>query len=69
MGREIKLLSQLSGTEKIENDYEAQENLCYEFGNGHPNIMKLFDAIDTPKQLYLILENVKGKMLNDILKE
>ena len=31
--------------------------------------MKLYDAIDTPKQLYLILENVKGKILNDILKE
>lgn len=31
--------------------------------------MKLFDAIDTPKQLYLILENVDGKMLHQVLKE
>ena len=31
--------------------------------------MRLYDAIDTPKQLYLILENVKGKILNDVLKE
>jgi len=39
------------------------------FGQGHKNIMKLFDAIDTPKQLYLILENVDGKMLHQVLKE
>lgn len=58
--REIKLLSILSNTERTGSA---------EFGEGHPNIMKLYDAIDTPKQLYLILENVEGKMLHQILKE
>lgn len=33
------------------------------FGMGHPNVMRLYDAIDTPKQLYLIMENVQGQML------
>jgi serine/threonine protein kinase len=26
----------------------------------HSNIMKLYDVIDTPKQLYLIMEYVSG---------
>lgn len=30
--------------------------------------MKLYDAIDTHRQLYLILESCKGKMLSDIVK-
>lgn len=30
--------------------------------------MRLFDAIDTPKQLYLICENIEGKMLHNILR-
>ena len=30
--------------------------------------MKLFDAIDTPKQLYLITEHIEGKMLHNVLK-
>ena len=38
--REIKLLSILSNTEKLTHA---------SFGQGHPNIMKLYDAIDTPK--------------------
>ena len=36
---------------------------------GHPNIMRLYDAIDTQRQLNLVLENCNGKMLNEILKE
>jgi len=31
--------------------------------------MRLFDAIDTPKQLYLILENCQGKILHSVLKK
>jgi len=38
--REIRLLSILSNTDQAS---------APDFGNGHPNIMKLFDAIDTPK--------------------
>ena len=49
--REIRLLSILSNTDQV---------AVPDFGKGHPNIMKLFDAIDTPKQLYLVLENVPG---------
>lgn len=30
--------------------------------------MRLYDAIDTSKQLYLVIENVKGQILQDILK-
>jgi hypothetical protein len=31
--------------------------------------MKLYDAIDTPKQLYLICEYIEGNMLKHILKD
>jgi serine/threonine protein kinase len=52
--REIKLLATLSNTLDINSET---------FGKGHPNIMRLFDAIDTPKQLYLILEACEGQIL------
>lgn len=42
--REIKLLSILSNTERAGNGSGSAG-----FGEGHPNIMKLYDAIDTPK--------------------
>ena len=29
-------------------------------GSGHPCIMKLFDAINTQRQLFLVIENCKG---------
>ena len=31
--------------------------------------MRLYDAIDMPRQLYLIMENVHGKMLSDVLRD
>lgn len=61
VSREIKLLSGLCNTERTSDQFV--------FGNGHPNIMKLYDAIDTPKQLFLICEQVTGKMLYNIMKE
>ena len=35
----------------------------------HSNIMKLYDVIDTPKQLYLIMEYVSGQMLSSYLRD
>lgn len=58
--REIKLLATLSNT---------IDTTSSKFGKGHPSIMRLFDAIDTPKQLYLILENCQGKILHSVLKK
>lgn len=31
--------------------------------------MKLYDAIDTPRQLYLVLESVDGQILNEVLRK
>lgn len=35
----------------------------------HENVMKLFDVIDTPKQLFLVMEFVPGTMLSTYLRE
>lgn len=61
VSREIKLLSALCNTERTSGEQV--------FSRGHENIMRLFDAIDTPKQLYLICENIEGKMLHNILRQ
>jgi hypothetical protein len=47
----------------------TKDSELMKFGEGHPNIIRLFDAIDSPRQLYLILEIAEGKMLKTILKE
>lgn len=35
----------------------------------HPNIVKLFESIDTKKSLNLIMEHVEGRSLYDYIKE
>lgn len=35
----------------------------------HSNVMKLFDVIDTPKQVYLVMEYVSGQMLSSYLRD
>lgn len=62
MTREIRLLSILSGISKEEKVPKDQ------FGKGHKDIMRLYDAIDMPRQLYLVLESVEGSILNEILR-
>lgn len=37
--------------------------------DGHPSIMKLYDAIDYKRHLYLVTESCKGKMLSTIVRE
>jgi len=39
------------------------------FGKGHTEIMRLYDAIDTPRQLYLITESVNGQILSEVLRK
>lgn len=35
----------------------------------HPNIVKLYDTIDTKKSVNLVMENVEGVSLYDYVKE
>ena len=34
----------------------------------HENIVKLFDAIDTQRQVYLVMENVPGVSIQQYIK-
>ena len=67
---EIKILNYLS---KSINDYDKTLESSIErdpaMRRGHPCIMKLYDAIDTNRQLFLILEPCKGKMLNVVVRD
>jgi len=55
----VRLLSVLAKT--------SRESTDEDFGKGDKHIMKIYDAIDTPKQLYLVLESCGGKMLSQVL--
>ena len=67
--REIKMLSLVtkSSFETVEGqDFITTNEQGLE---GHPSIMKLYDAIDTHRHLYLIIERCKGSMLQTIVRE
>lgn len=71
--KEIRALSLLSNTmvneEKIasiaESPFKSTEysdnSMC--FGDGHPNIMKMYDSIETLSNICLITEKANGKIL------
>jgi len=78
--REIKVLSMLSRASLDDDDLllDGDENAQSkpqpsegdeERANGHPSIMKLYDAIDSYRHLYLVLENCDGQMLHSVVKE
>lgn len=57
--REIENLTKLSHVKtQIE---EESDNKQSKFG--HPSVMKLYDAIESSRQIYLVVEKCKGKML------
>lgn len=60
--REIENLTRLSSIKSNENDFSPTSY-------GHPSIMKLYDAIESSRQIYLIVERCEGKMLHTVIKE
>ena len=60
--REIENLTKLSSIKRNDSDVSASSY-------GHPSIMKLYDAIESSRQIYLIVERCEGKMLHTVIKE
>ena len=57
----FKLLD-LSKKKAVIKEIQALKKL-----QGHSNIIKLYDVIDTPKQICLVLEYAQGKVLSELL--
>lgn len=60
--REIENLTKLSQIKQNEDDPSSTSY-------GHPSVMKLYDAIESSRQIYLIVERCEGRMLHTVIKE
>jgi serine/threonine protein kinase len=58
-----KILSNASRKRSVSREITLLKRL------DHPNIVKLYESIDTPKSLNLVMEQVDGKSLYDYVKE
>jgi serine/threonine protein kinase len=67
--REIKMLSLITKTSLETLDGHDFISINEDEIEGHPSIMKLYDAIDYQRHLYLVTESCKGKMLSTIVRE
>lgn len=56
-------LNDLTRLKSVQNEIKILQKL------DHPNIVKLYDKIDTPKYLYIILEFVSGHSLSTSIKK
>ena len=67
--REIKMLSLITKTSLETQDGQDFISINEDEIEGHPSIMKLYDAIDYQRHLYLVTESCKGKMLSTIIRD
>jgi len=67
--REIKMLSLITKTSLETEDGQDFISINEDDIEGHPSIMKLYDAIDYQRHLYLVTESCKGKMLSTIVRD
>lgn len=58
-----KILSNESRKRSVSREIQLLKRL------NHPNIVKLYESIDTRKSLNLIMEHVEGKSLYEYVKE
>lgn len=58
-----KILSNASRKRSVSREINLLKRL------DHPNIVKLYESIDTAKNLNLVMEHVEGKSLYDYVKE
>ena len=62
--REVTILGKLTNTVNEEDGAKVDSEIL-----GHQGVMKLYDVIDTQRQLYLVVELCSGKMLQTAVKE
>ena len=68
-----KLAIKIYDKEKVLSNESRKRSLSREINLlnklDHPNIVKLYDTIDTRKSVNLVMENVEGKSLYEYVKE